>query len=81
MPAVAQDEETAKVERRSLAQMLGVTPNAVSTAAHEKYFCKGYPVFEWAVWHPRGTKVRHYQVPKDVLRDLVPKDEHYIYGL
>lgn len=81
MPAVAEEKETAKVNRRELAELLGVRPAAVSRAAHETFFCQGHPVFEWAVWHPRGNKIRYYEVPKPILRDLVPPSEHYIYGL
>lgn len=81
MPSVAEEKDTAKVKRRDLAELLGVRPAVISRAAHEKYFCQGYPVFEWAVWHPRGNQVRHYEVPKEILRDLVPPSEHIIYGL
>lgn len=80
MPAV-EEKRTAKVRRRQLAELLGVAPAAISRAAHDKYFCKGYPVWEWAVWHPRGNIVRYYEVPKEILRDLVPPSEHHIYGL
>ena len=81
MAAADQAEETAKVDRQTLADMLGVQPQTVSRASHGKYFVKDYPVFEWAVWHPRGGQVRHYRVPKSILRDLVPPSEHMIYGL
>jgi hypothetical protein len=81
MPAVAEEKETAKINRPELAELLGVQPPTLSRAAQEKYFCRGYRVWEWAVWHPRGNQVRHYEVPKEILRDLVPPSEHIKYGL
>jgi hypothetical protein len=80
MPAVS-DKETSKVSLRDLADLLDRDDSTVSRCARGKYFCAGYPVWEWAVWHPRGNVIRHYQVPKHILRDLVPQDEHVIYGL
>ena len=81
MPTVYDEVETAKVDRRQLADILGVRPPNISRAAHKKYLCQGFPVHEWAVWHPRGNQVLHYQVPKPILRDLLPPSEHIIYGL
>lgn len=80
MPAVA-DKDTAKVNRETLAGLLNRDPSTLSRAAREKYFCNEYPVFEWAVWHPRGNHIRHYEVPKHVLRDLLPQSEYWKYGL
>lgn len=81
MPLTDEEVETAKVKRMDLARLLGVSGAIISRAAHEKYYVQGRPVFDWAVWHPRGNQVRHYRVPKDILRDLVPPSEHIIYGL
>jgi hypothetical protein len=80
MPAVAA-EDTRKVTRDQLAELLNRRPETVSQAAHQKYFCNGHPVFEWAEWHPRGTSIRHYNVPVHVLRDLVPSSEYQRWGL
>jgi hypothetical protein len=81
MPATKDDVETAKVKRQPLADLLGVTPSCISQAAHGKYFVRNFPVWEWAVWHPRGNTIRFYRVPKPLLRDLVPPEEHILYGL
>jgi hypothetical protein len=81
MPATQDDVETAKVTRNALADILGVAGPTVSNAAHNKYFVRDFPVWEWAVWHPRGSTIRFYRVPKPILRDLVPPEEHILYGL
>ncbi|WP_148278300.1 helix-turn-helix domain-containing protein [Salinibacter ruber] len=59
---------TEKLDREELADMLGVTPNTVSGAAHGQFLCRGHAVHEWAVWHPRGNQVRYYEVPKEIIR-------------
>lgn len=81
MPATVADEQTRRVSLRDLAEMLNRTPAAVSQAAHRKHFCKGYPVFKWAEWHPAGNQIRFYMVPTYVLRDLVPPEEYDRWGL
>lgn len=81
MPAVAEKRETAKVDRVTLAELLNVAPGTISRCAHRDYFCRDFPIFEWAVWHPRGNQVRHYEVPKEILRDLLPPSEYQNYGL
>lgn len=80
MPAVA-DQNTRKVKQKDLAAMLDRTPTALSQAVRRKYFCAGYPVFEWAVWHPGGKQIMHYEVPVQVLKEIAPKDEWISYGI
>lgn len=74
MPAVT-DKDTREVSQQDLADMINRTPTAVSQATRRKYFCAGYPVFEWAEWHPAGKQIRHYNVPVQVLKEIVPDDE------
>jgi hypothetical protein len=81
MPAVAENEDTRKVTRMELAEMLNRSGDAISRAAHKKFFCNGWPIFEWAEWHPRGNQIRFYRVPVHVLRDLVPPSEYDRWGL
>jgi len=81
MPKVSDAEHTTKLTRDELADVLGVSPAAISRSAHEKYFCKGYPVWEWAEWHPRGKTVMHYSVPQPVLKQKLSRDEYPKYDI
>lgn len=81
MPAVSQEEDTRAVSRGDLADMLNRNPSTLSQAARDTYFCNDYPVFEWAVWHPRGNEIRHYDVPVRFLKERLPKEEWTRYGI
>lgn len=76
-----EEEVTRKVDVSTLADLLDVSKSAVSRAGHMKFFCQGFPVFEWAEWHPRGNKIRFYRVPRSVMLDLVPPEEYDRWGL
>lgn len=80
MPAIT-EKATKQVRLEDLADMLNRDSTSVSRAAHDKYFCAGYPVFKWAVWHPRGNQVRHYEVPVHDLKELLPPAEYSKYGI
>ena len=69
------------VEHGDLAEMLDRTSAAVSQAVRRTHFCAGYPVFEWAEWHPNGKQVMHYKVPVPDLKVLLPEDEYAHYGI
>lgn len=58
---------TEKLSRGELAGMLGVAPHTISGAAHGRFLCRGHPVHKWAVWHPRGNQVLHYEVPQGIV--------------
>ena len=72
---------TTNLGREELAEVLGVAPHTISGAAHAGYLCRGHPVHEWAVWHPRGNEVLHYKVPSSVIRDEVPPEEYARYNV
>lgn len=67
---------TRRLDRKELAEILGVVPHTISGAVHGEYLCRGYPVYEWAEWHPRGNQVRHYQVPVQILEEEAPTFSH-----
>lgn len=80
MPAVS-EKNTRKVKQKDLAAMLGRTPGALSQAVRRTHFCAGYPVFEWAKWHPGGKQIMHYEVPVQVLKEVAPRDEWTKYAI
>jgi hypothetical protein len=81
MPVTVSDEDYRKVKQKDLAGMIDRTPGALSQAVRRTHFCAGYPVFEWAKWHPGGKQVMHYEVPVQVLKELLPKEEYARYGI
>jgi len=64
-----QSQETTQLDRNEVADLLGVKPNTVSNAAHNKFICQGYFVYDWAVWHPKGNMILHYEVPNDIIEE------------
>lgn len=58
-----------------LAGLLGVAPSRISQAVHRGWHVYDHPIFEWAVWHPSGHKVRHYKVPFKVVEEEMPDPE------
>lgn len=66
--AMSETTATQELDRNQLAEVLGVEPHTVSAAAHGQFFCRGYPLHEWAVWHPRGNEVQYYEVPICVIQ-------------
>lgn len=65
---MSESTDTRKLNRNQLAEALGVEPHTVSGATHGRFLCQGYPLHEWAVWHPRGNEVRYYEVPTHALQ-------------
>lgn len=61
--------------------MLDRTPGTLSTAVRRKYYCAEYPIFEWVKWHPGGKQIECYQVPVQVLKELLPEAEYTKYGI
>jgi hypothetical protein len=80
MPTVS-EEHTRKVKQKDLAKMLDRSPGAVSQAVRRTHYCAGYPVFDWAKWHPNGKQIEHFEVPLQVLKELVPEEEYLKYGI
>lgn len=80
MPKVS-DPPTSKLSRTELADIFDVQPATISKCAHEKFLCRGYAVWEWAEWHPRGNTVRFYRVPHPVLKQKIHRDEWPKYDI
>lgn len=80
MPATVSDDYR-KVKQKDLAEMIDRTPGALSQAVRRTHFCAEYPVFEWAKWHPGGKQIMHYEVPVQVLKELLPEEEYARYGI
>lgn len=59
-----------RLTQRELADLLGVTPSAVSQATKEGRPCSGHPVSEWAT--RRNGQVIWYEVPDQVVEDERP---------
>lgn len=80
MPVVS-DQDTRPVKQKDLAAMLDRTPTALSQAVRRTYYCADYPVFEWAKWHPGGKQIEAYEVPTQVLKELLPEQEWSKFGI
>lgn len=81
MPATVSDENYREVRQKDLADMIDRAPGTLSQAVRRKHYCAGYPVFNWAKWHPGGKQIECYQVPVQVLKELLPKEEYTSYGI
>lgn len=73
--------DTVRIKRRELADLLGVSGAAVSRAVHQKFYCGGFPIWEWAEWHPRGNQIEAYEVPKWAVKDLADQEEWPKYDI
>jgi hypothetical protein len=80
MPDIA-SKEYRVVDQKDLADMLDRSSAAISQSVRRTHFCAGYPLFEWAKWHPGGKQVMHYEVPVAVLKELLPEEEHTRFGI
>lgn len=70
------DPSTVHLSREELAEVLGVEPNTLSSAAHDRYRCQGYSVSNWAVFHQRGNQILRYEVPLRVIKKEAPDSQH-----
>lgn len=57
------------ISGKKLAELLDVTPSALTHAVQDGYPCGGYDVARWAVRNG-GGRVEGYDVPTSVLREL-----------
>lgn len=81
MPVTVSDQKHREVSQQELAAMIDRAPGTLSRAVRRRYYCAGYPVFEWAKWHPAGNQIECYRVPIQVLRELLPEEEYARYGI
>lgn len=81
MPATVSESDFRKVPQKDLAKMIDRTPGALSQAVRRTHYCAGYPVFEWAKWHPGGKQIEHYEVPVQVLKEVLPDKEYSRFGI
>lgn len=54
------------------AELLGVSPSALSRAANAGHYSAGEPVFDWAVRSPSG-RITGYDIPEEAARRLFEK--------
>lgn len=57
------------ISGKKLAELLDVTPSALTRAVQNRHMCGGYDVARWAVKNG-GGRVEGYDVPESVLREL-----------
>jgi hypothetical protein len=81
MPATVSDHDYREVSQKELAAMIDRAAGSLSQAVRRKYYCAGYPVFDWAKWHPGGKQIECYQVPVQVLKEILPEEEYTRYGI
>ena len=81
MPTTVSDDDYREVSQKQLAAMVDRAPGTLSQAVRRTHYCAGYPVFDWAKWHPGGNQIECYQVPVRVLRELLPEEEYARYGI
>lgn len=65
-----------------LAGLLGVAPSRISLSVHRGWHVYDYPIFDWAVWHPSGHKVKRYEVPYKIVKEEMPdpEEDEELYG-
>ena len=68
----SRDSQPIRLQGQQLASVLGIRATSLSSAARKRHFSRGYPVAEWAVWHPGGAQIMGYDVPFSVARELLP---------
>ena len=80
MPDTA-SEDFRIVEQKDLVNILDRSSAAISQSVRRTHLCAGYPLFEWAKWHPGGKQVMHYEVPVRVMKEILPRGEYSRFGI
>lgn len=62
------DKETTFINGKELAELLNVSPPALSQAVRQGRNCGGYPICEWAVKTDSG-RIKGYRVPAFLLSE------------
>ena len=81
MPAIVPENDYRELSQKELADLIDRAPATLSQAVRRTHYCAGYPVFDWAKWHPAGNQVECYQVPIRVLKEKLPKEEYTEFGI
>lgn len=83
MEVIERNDEESRVTltTREFAGMLGVTAGYVSRAAHEDWLASGVRVSQYKVMHWKGNRIKHYEVPESLVKDLVDRYEWSDYGI
>jgi len=78
---VSGDVETVPLKAYELADMLDVSASYLSQAAKNDWLAGGVRVRLYAVLHWKGKRISHYDVPKKVIKDVVPSYMWSDYGI
>ena len=78
---VGGDVETKKLKGVEFAEMVGVTSGYLSRAARNDWLAKNVRPRQYAVLHWKGEHISHYEVPKELIKDLVPSYRWSDYGI
>jgi hypothetical protein len=75
------EEARVTLSTREFAKMLDVTAGYVSRAAHEDWLAGGVRVSLYKVMHWKGNRIKHYEVPESLVKDLVERYKWSDYGI
>ena len=74
-------EKRIPLSSSEMAEMCGVTQGYISSAVHSDWLAGGVRVREYAVWHWKGNRVDHYEVPEHIAREHFPRDRWSEFGI